>query len=31
MPDVIFIQVTLNASRTVELKKAFYKRVVQYA
>jgi len=26
--DVVFIQVTLNAGRSVELKKAFYKRVV---
>jgi phenylpyruvate tautomerase PptA (4-oxalocrotonate tautomerase family) len=27
--DLIMIQVTLNAGRTVELKKAFYKRVVE--
>jgi phenylpyruvate tautomerase PptA (4-oxalocrotonate tautomerase family) len=26
--DVVFIQVTLNAGRSVELKKAFYKRIV---
>ena len=26
--DIIFIQVTLNAGRSVELKKAFYKRIV---
>jgi 4-oxalocrotonate tautomerase len=26
--DVVFIQVTLNAGRTVEMKKAFYKRIV---
>jgi len=26
--DVIFIQITLNAGRSVELKKAFYKRIV---
>jgi 4-oxalocrotonate tautomerase len=26
--DIIFIQITLNAGRTVELKKAFYKRIV---
>ena len=26
-PDIVFIQITLNAGRTVELKKAFYKRV----
>jgi 4-oxalocrotonate tautomerase len=25
--DVIFIQITLNAGRSVELKKAFYKRI----
>lgn len=25
--DIIFIQVTLNAGRTVEMKKAFYKRI----
>lgn len=25
--DIIFIQITLNAGRTVELKKAFYKRI----
>jgi phenylpyruvate tautomerase PptA (4-oxalocrotonate tautomerase family) len=26
--DIIFIQITLNAGRTVDLKKAFYKRIV---
>ena len=26
--DIVFIQVTLNAGRSVELKKAFYKRIV---
>jgi 4-oxalocrotonate tautomerase len=26
--DIIFIQITLNAGRSVELKKAFYKRIV---
>ncbi|HEY3794204.1 MAG TPA: tautomerase family protein [Bradyrhizobium sp.] len=26
-PDVILIQVTLNAGRTVEMKKAFFKRI----
>lgn len=26
-PGIIFIQVTLNAGRTTELKKAFYKRI----
>ena len=26
--DIIFIQITLNAGRTVEMKKAFYKRIV---
>jgi 4-oxalocrotonate tautomerase len=26
--DVIFIQITLNAGRSVEMKKAFYKRIV---
>jgi len=26
--DVIFIQITLNSGRSVELKKAFYKRIV---
>src|SRR6202035_2061214 len=26
--DIIFIQITLNAGRTIELKKAFYKRIV---
>jgi 4-oxalocrotonate tautomerase len=26
--DVVFIQVTLNAGRSVELKKAFYKRIM---
>ncbi len=26
--DIIFIQVTLNAGRSVEMKKAFYKRIV---
>ncbi|UGY12120.1 tautomerase family protein [Bradyrhizobium septentrionale] len=26
--DLIFIQITLNAGRTVEMKKAFYKRIV---
>ena len=26
-PDIVFIQITLNAGRTVELKKAFYKRI----
>lgn len=26
--DIVFIQVTLNAGRPVELKKAFYKRIV---
>ena len=25
--DIIFIQITLNAGRTVEMKKAFYKRI----
>jgi 4-oxalocrotonate tautomerase len=25
--DIVFIQVTLNAGRSVELKKAFYKRI----
>jgi 4-oxalocrotonate tautomerase len=29
--DVIFIQITLNVGRTVELKKAFYKRIVEDA
>ena len=29
--DVIFIQITLNVGRTVELKKAFYKRIVEEA
>jgi 4-oxalocrotonate tautomerase len=26
--DVVFIQITLNAGRSIELKKAFYKRIV---
>lgn len=26
--DLVFIQITLNAGRTVEMKKAFYKRIV---
>ncbi len=26
-PDIVFIQVTLNAGRTVDMKKAFYKRI----
>ena len=26
--DIVFIQVTLNAGRSLELKKAFYKRIV---
>jgi 4-oxalocrotonate tautomerase len=26
-PDVIFIQITLNSGRSIELKKAFYKRI----
>jgi 4-oxalocrotonate tautomerase len=26
--DIIFIQITLNSGRSVELKKAFYKRIV---
>jgi len=26
--DIVFIQTTLNAERTVEMKKAFYKRIV---
>jgi phenylpyruvate tautomerase PptA (4-oxalocrotonate tautomerase family) len=26
--DIVFIQITLNAGRTVEIKKAFYKRIV---
>ena len=26
--DIVFIQITLNAGRSVELKKAFYKRIV---
>ena len=26
--DIIFIQITLNAGRSVEMKKAFYKRIV---
>lgn len=26
--DIVFIRITLNAGRTVELKKAFYKRIV---
>jgi len=26
--DLVFIQITLNAGRSVELKKAFYKRIV---
>ncbi len=26
--DIIFVQITLNAGRSVELKKAFYKRIV---
>ena len=26
--DIIFIQITLNAGRSIELKKAFYKRIV---
>jgi phenylpyruvate tautomerase PptA (4-oxalocrotonate tautomerase family) len=26
--DVVFIQITLNAGRSVEMKKAFYKRIV---
>ncbi|QPF83563.1 tautomerase family protein [Bradyrhizobium genosp. L] len=26
--DVVFIQITLNAGRTVEMKKAFYRRIV---
>ena len=26
-PDIIFIQITLNAGRTVEMKQAFYKRI----
>ncbi|AUC98944.1 MULTISPECIES: tautomerase family protein [Bradyrhizobium] len=26
--DLIFIQITMNAGRTVEMKKAFYKRIV---
>ncbi|QOZ27879.1 tautomerase family protein [Bradyrhizobium sp. CCBAU 51753] len=26
--DIVFIQITLNAGRTVEMKKAFYKRIV---
>ena len=25
--DIVFIQITLNAGRTVEMKKAFYKRI----
>jgi len=28
-PDVIFIQITLNQGRTVELKKAFYNRIAR--
>lgn len=27
--DVVFIQITLNAGRSIELKKAFYKRIVE--
>jgi len=27
--DIVFIQITLNAGRSVELKKAFYKRIVE--
>jgi len=26
-PGIVFIQITLNAGRSVELKKAFYKRI----
>ena len=26
--DVVFIQITLNAGRSIEMKKAFYKRIV---
>ena len=26
--DIVFIQITLNAGRSIELKKAFYKRIV---
>src|SRR5215813_11934263 len=26
-PDIIFIQITLNAGRSTELKKAFYRRI----
>jgi phenylpyruvate tautomerase PptA (4-oxalocrotonate tautomerase family) len=26
--DIVFIQITLNSGRSVELKKAFYKRIV---
>jgi len=26
--DIVFIQITMNAGRSVELKKAFYKRIV---
>jgi len=28
-PDIIFIQITLNQGRTVELKKAFYNRIAR--
>jgi 4-oxalocrotonate tautomerase len=28
-PDVVFVQITLNAGRTVEKKKAFYARLVE--
>lgn len=27
--DIVFIQITLNAGRSVELKKAFYKRIAE--
>jgi phenylpyruvate tautomerase PptA (4-oxalocrotonate tautomerase family) len=27
--DVVFIQITLNAGRSIEMKKAFYKRIVE--
>jgi len=28
--DIVFIQITLNAGRSIEQKKAFYKRIVNY-